>query len=136
MIEILNDHMDLTYFWTSQNLNCWQAHWSLFLSRFDFSLIHRLGQHSAKLDTLSCWEDHQAEEEEDNQDHVMLLPEQFYPLAKLSKSSKSSKSLAANRVSPSSITLQGKETDFLDWVHNCTDQDDSVIWLLKELGTE
>jgi len=40
-IEILNNHRKLTYFQTSQNLNCWKAHWSLFLSRFDFSLTHR-----------------------------------------------------------------------------------------------
>jgi len=43
MIEILNDHRNLMYFWTSKNLNHPQACWSLFLSRFDFSLIHRLG---------------------------------------------------------------------------------------------
>ena len=43
MIEILNNHRNLTYFQTYQNLNCWQAHWSLFLSRFDFSLSHRPG---------------------------------------------------------------------------------------------
>jgi len=42
-IEILNDHRNLTYFQMSQNLNCWQPHWSLFLSRFDFFLILRLG---------------------------------------------------------------------------------------------
>ena len=66
MIEILNDHMNLTYLWTSQNLNHQKAHWSLFLLRFNFSLIHRPGGHSAKLDTLLCWVNHQAEEEEDN----------------------------------------------------------------------
>jgi len=43
IIEILNDHRNLTYFWTSQNLNCCKAHWSLFLSRFNFSLTHRPG---------------------------------------------------------------------------------------------
>jgi len=56
-----------------------------FLSRFDFSLIHRPGQHSAKPDTLSHHADHQAEEEEDNQDQVMLLAERFHGLAKLRK---------------------------------------------------
>jgi len=29
IIEILNDHRNLRYFWTSQNLNHWQACWSL-----------------------------------------------------------------------------------------------------------
>jgi len=42
-IEILNDHRNLMYVWTSQNLNHLQAYWSLFLSRFDFSLMHRPG---------------------------------------------------------------------------------------------
>ena len=58
MIEILNNHRNLTYFRESQNLNCQKAHWALFLSRFDFSLIHRPRQHSAKLDALSCLTDH------------------------------------------------------------------------------
>src|SRR5882724_1660827 len=52
-IEILNNNRNLTYFWGSQNLNHQQACWSLFLSRFYFSLIHRPGRHSAKLDALS-----------------------------------------------------------------------------------
>ena len=42
-IEILNDHQNLTYFRESHNLNCRQACWSIFLSRFDFLLIHRPG---------------------------------------------------------------------------------------------
>jgi len=54
----------------------------------------------------------------------------------LNKSSELSESLAANGVSPSSIMLEGKETNFLDWVCNCIDQDNSVIWALKELGTK
>ena len=56
--EILNDHQNLTYFCTTQNLNCCQASWSLYLSCFDFELIHRPGRHSAKPDALSRWVDH------------------------------------------------------------------------------
>src|SRR5882672_2558600 len=63
-IEILNDHWNLTYFRESQNLNHWKARWSLFLSRFDFSLIHRPRQHSAKPETLSHRMDHLTEEED------------------------------------------------------------------------
>jgi len=43
MIEILNDHRNLTYFRMSQNLNCQQALWFLWLARFDFSLVHQPG---------------------------------------------------------------------------------------------
>jgi len=66
----------------------------------------------------------------------MLLAKKFHRSAKLKELSESSKSLAENGVGPSSVTLEKKETDFLDWVCNCTDQDDSVIWVLKELGNE
>jgi len=44
MIEIiLNDHRNLMYFQMSQNLNCRQVCWFLFVAWFDFSLIHRPG---------------------------------------------------------------------------------------------
>ena len=52
-IEIMNDHRNLTYFRTSQNLNCQQARWSLWLARFDFTLVHQPGRHSMKPDALS-----------------------------------------------------------------------------------
>jgi len=45
-----------------QNLNHRQACWSLFLSRFDFLLIHRPEQHSVKPDALPCQTDHLTEE--------------------------------------------------------------------------
>jgi len=51
---------------------------------------------------------------------MKLLAKKFHGSVKLSELSKPSESLAANGDGPSSITLEGKETDFLDWVHNCT----------------
>jgi len=42
-MEILNVNRNLMYFQTSQNLNCWQVHWYLYLSFFNTSLIHRPG---------------------------------------------------------------------------------------------
>src|SRR5882672_5190793 len=119
-IEILNDHRNLTYFRESQNLNCWQACWSLFLSRFDFLLIHRPGKHSAKPDALSHQTDHLTEEE-DNQDQVMLPAERF------DESSEPNKSLVMTRDDPSCVTLEGEEAGFLECVHDCADQDNSVI---------
>jgi len=65
--------------------------------------------------------DNQAKEEEDNQDQVMLSAENFHRLAKPSKLAEPCESLAANGNGPFGVTLEGKETDFLDWVHNCTD---------------
>jgi RNase H-like domain found in reverse transcriptase/Reverse transcriptase (RNA-dependent DNA polymerase) len=42
-IEIWSDHKNLEYFKTSQCLNRRQARWSLFLSRFNFTITHRPG---------------------------------------------------------------------------------------------
>jgi len=49
-IEILNDHGNLTYFRTSQNLNRCKPTGPLWLPRFDFTLVHWLGWHSMKPD--------------------------------------------------------------------------------------
>jgi len=37
---------------------------------------------------------------------------------------------------PSHVTLEGEGVNFLDCVHDCADQDNSVIQALKELGTD
>src|SRR3979490_2916054 len=76
-IKILNDHQNLTYFRSAQNLNRCQAHWSLYLSRFDFELIHCPGRHSAKPDALSRQVDHK-QGEEDNQNQTLLQPDMFH----------------------------------------------------------
>ena len=52
-IEIFNDHQNLTYFHSAQNMNHCQVCWSLYLSCFDFELIHHPLWHSAKPDALS-----------------------------------------------------------------------------------
>jgi len=57
-IEIRTDHKNLAYFRTAQKLNRRQARWSLYLSRFHFSLIHRPGNQMGKPDALSRHPDH------------------------------------------------------------------------------
>ena len=51
--EIWTDHKNLEYFQTSKKLNQRQAHWLLYLSRFDFMLHHRPGHLMGKADALS-----------------------------------------------------------------------------------
>ena len=51
--EILMDHRNLAYFCDAQKLNHRQAHWSLFLLHFNFSLFHQPGQLMGKPDVLS-----------------------------------------------------------------------------------
>src|SRR5215471_1924116 len=57
-VEIWTDHWNLEYFMTAQRLNRRQARWSLFLSRFDFSLHHCPGWSMGKPDALSQRPDH------------------------------------------------------------------------------
>jgi hypothetical protein len=57
-VEIWTDHKFLEYFRVAQKLNGRQARWSLYLSRFNFTLHHKLGQSMGKLDTLSRRADH------------------------------------------------------------------------------
>ncbi len=56
--EILMDHQNLAYFHDAQKLNHWQAHWSLFLLHFNFSLCHQPGQLMGRPNTLSWRSNH------------------------------------------------------------------------------
>jgi len=51
--EIWTDHKNLEYFMSSQNLNCRQVRWALYLSGFDFVLKHIPGSKMGKADRLS-----------------------------------------------------------------------------------
>ena len=51
--EIWTDHKNLEYFMKVQKLNCRQAQWVLYLSRFDFILKHVLETKMGKADGLS-----------------------------------------------------------------------------------
>jgi len=76
-VEILTDHKNLEYFQTARSLNRRQARWSLFLSRFNYTLTHRPGKASGKPDALSRRSDHRVDDKDDNKDQVVLRPEVF-----------------------------------------------------------
>ena len=73
--EIWTDHKNLEYFMTSQNLNCRQARWTLYLSRFDFVLKHIPGTKMGKADGLSRRSNWEKGAEGDNEEKVLLKPE-------------------------------------------------------------
>ena len=77
-IEIWTDHKDLEYFQTSQKLNRRQARWSLYLSRFDFSLHHKPGKSMGKPDALSRCANHSEGLSSDNEDITLLPPDVFH----------------------------------------------------------
>jgi len=51
--EVWTDYKNLEYFMSSQKLNRRQAQWALFLSCFDFKLVHVPGTKMGKADGLS-----------------------------------------------------------------------------------
>src|SRR6202142_2889285 len=75
-IEVWTDHKNLEYFRTAQKLNRRQARWSLYLSRFDFTLHHKPGKSMGKPDALSRRVDH-GSGKEDNRDITLLSPDLF-----------------------------------------------------------
>ena len=73
--EIWMDHKSLEYFMTSQNLNCRQARWALYLSRFDFILKHVLGRKMGKADGLSRRSNWERGAKGDNEEKTLVKPE-------------------------------------------------------------
>lgn len=52
-IDVISDHKNLLYFSEARNLTRRQARWSIFLSRFDFTIRHRPGRLGGKPDAMS-----------------------------------------------------------------------------------
>ena len=73
--KIWSNHKNLKYFMSSQKLNYRQAKWTLYLSRFDFTLKHMPGSSMGKADSLSRHPDCQVEVERDNEDRVLVKKE-------------------------------------------------------------
>jgi len=73
--KIWTDHKNLQYFMSSQKLNCRQARWALYLSRFNFTLKHVPGRSMGKVDSLSRRSDWQIGVDKDNEDRVLVKKE-------------------------------------------------------------
>jgi transposase InsO family protein len=115
---IVTDHRNLEYWRTAQNLSRRQARWSLYLSRFDFRLVHKPGTANTQADPLSRIPTHQIMDTEDNHNQLVLHPEHFATLAGDSTDEDASNTLE-------------------DDIRNTPDRDSDVILalrLLKEQG--
>lgn len=77
VIDIWSDHQNLTYFKTTQKLTWRQARWSLYLTRFNFSLRHKPGKTMLVADPLSKRPDHEEGVKFNNRDQILLKPEFF-----------------------------------------------------------
>ena len=65
--EIITDHSNLEFWRTAQDLSRRQARWALWLSRFDFRMVHKSGKSNTQADALSRMPNHQVSDGEDNQ---------------------------------------------------------------------
>ncbi|KAK3550602.1 hypothetical protein QTP70_000679 [Hemibagrus guttatus] len=56
--QVIMDHKNLEYIKSAKRLNPRQAHWSLFFTRFQFTVTYRPGSKNSKADALSRRHDH------------------------------------------------------------------------------
>src|SRR5258706_1062657 len=104
--EIHTDHKNLSYFQEAHKLNCHQAQWSLYLSRFDFILTHKPRKQMGRPDALLRQGDH-PRGADDNADFTLLTLEVF--------------------------ELKVMEAIFMEQIQQSTQFDDLVVKALKAL---
>ena len=107
--EIWTDHKNLEYFMTSQNLNCRQARWAFYLSRFDFVLKYVPGSKMGKADGLSKRSNWEKKEEGDKEEKVLLKP----------------KWLEVKRIQVGEVIVKG--VDILDRIRKLEARDNKVV---------
>ena len=110
--EVWTDHKNLKYFMSNQKLNCRQAQWALYLSRFDFVLKHIAGSKIGKVDGLSRRPDWEVRVERDNEEQVLVKKEW----------------LETKRIRVVEVIIEG--VDLLDKVRKCEARDDEVVILI------
>jgi len=113
--EIWSDHKNLEYFMSSQKLNCRQARWALYLSRFDFTLKHVPGSSIGKAGSLSRRPDWQIRVERDNKDRMLVKKEW----------------LVVRATQVAEIVING--VDILEKIKKSEAKNDKVIKTVKEM---
>ena len=113
--EIWTDHKNLKYFIKAQKLNQRQARWTLYLSRFDFTLKHIPGSKMGKVDSLSRRPDWEVRVERDNENETLVKPEW----------------LEVRRTEIVEIVVEG--VDLLEQVRQSKVKDDKVIKVVEEM---
>ena len=85
--EIYMDHNNLTYFMRSQNLSKQQAHWQLWMSHFNYSLVYWKGTAMHIANPLSRCSNHYIHSSEDNKEQVLLQSEAVHKIIDASEKS-------------------------------------------------
>jgi len=77
MTKILSDHANLKYFTTKQTLTRQQAHWALFLSEYNYTIIPTPGKQNTA-NALSRCLDLKEGIATDNANRILLTPDKFH----------------------------------------------------------
>jgi len=99
----------------AQKLNCRQARWALYLSRFDFTLKHVPGSRMEKVDSLSRRPNWKVGVERDNENQTLIKPE----------------CLEARRMKTIEIIVEG--VDLLKKIKQSKVKDDEVVKAVEEM---
>jgi len=113
--KVWTDHKNLEYFMSNQKLNCRQARWALYLSRFNFVLKHISGSKIGKADGLSRRPDWKVGMEKDNEKQMLVKKEW----------------LEVKEVRMAEVVIEG--VDLLDKVRKCEARDGKVIKAVEEM---
>ena len=65
-VQVITDHKNLKYFMITKQLSCCQAHWSEFLSWFNFAIQYCSGKLNSYADALTRWSDNFPQNDQDS----------------------------------------------------------------------
>jgi len=111
--KVWTDYKNLEYFMKVQKLNRKQAHWALYLLRFDFTLKHVLGTKMEKTDRLSRRLDWKIDIKKDNENQIFI---KHHWLCSLSE-----------------IVIKGPEVDILEKIKIAKNKDKEVVRVVEEM---
>ena len=96
-----------------QKLNCRQAQWALYLSRFDFTLKHVLGTKIGKADRLSRRPDWKVGVEKNNENQVFIKNNWICSLQE--------------------VVIKGLEVDILKKIKKARSKNKDVVRVVEEM---
>ena len=111
--KVQTDYKNLEYFIKVQKLNRKQAHQTLYLSRFDFTLKHVSGTKMGKADGLSRRLDWKVGVEKDNDNQVFIKDCWLHSLHK--------------------VVIKGPEVDIVEKIKKARGKDKEVIRVVEEM---
>ena len=111
--EIWTDHKNLEYFMNAQKLNRRQARWTLYLSRFDFTLKHVAGSKMGKVDGLSRRVDWKVGVDKDNDNQIFIKDNWIRGIYE--------------------VVVEGPEVEMLEKIKKARSKDEDIVRIVEEM---